>query len=49
MLITKIKIANVLERDYGISQAQAYLDIRNAGNMFANVFWNSEKGIQSCG
>lgn len=40
---SKIKIANVLERDYGISQAQAYLDIRNAGNMFANVFQTDEK------
>lgn len=40
---SKIKIANVLERDYGISQAQAYLDIRNAGNMFANVFQTEEK------
>jgi hypothetical protein len=40
---SKIKIANFLERDYGISQAQAYLDIRNAGNMFANVFQTDEK------
>lgn len=40
---SKIKIANMLEKDYGVSQAQAYLDIRNAGNMFANVFQTDEK------
>jgi hypothetical protein len=40
---SKIKIANVLVRDYGVCQAQAYLDIRNAGNMFANVFKTDEK------
>ena len=33
----KIEIANMLKRDYGISQAQAYIDIRNAENIFGTV------------
>lgn len=40
---SKIKIANMLVKDYGVCQAQAYIDIRNAGNMFANVFQTDEK------
>jgi len=40
---SKIKIASMLVRDYGVCQAQAYIDIRNAGNMFANVFTTDEK------
>lgn len=34
---SKIKIANMLERDYGISQAQAYQDIKNAENIFGDI------------
>lgn len=34
---SKIEIANMLKRDYGISQAQAYIDIRNAENIFGTV------------
>lgn len=33
----KIEIANMLKRDYGISQAQAYIDIRNAENIFGST------------
>lgn len=33
----------MLVKDYGVCQAQAYIDIRNAGNMFANVFQTDEK------
>jgi len=34
---SKIKIASMLIRDYNICQAQAYIDIRNAENLFGNV------------
>lgn len=33
----KFKIANMLEKDFGLSQAQAYIDIRNAENVFGNI------------
>jgi hypothetical protein len=33
----KIEIANMLKRDYGISQAQAYIDIRNSENIFGSI------------
>ena len=33
----KFKIANMLEKDFGLSQAQAYLDIRNAENVFGSI------------
>ena len=33
----KFKIANMLERDFGLSQSQAYIDIRNAENIFGNI------------
>ena len=33
----KFKIANMLEKDFGLSQAQAYIDIRNAENVFGKI------------
>lgn len=33
----KFKIANMLEKDFGLSQPQAYIDIRNAENVFGNI------------
>lgn len=33
----KVEIANMLMKDYGISQAQAYIDIRNADNIFGSI------------
>lgn len=33
----KIEIANMLMRDFGVKQAQAYIDIRNAENIFGTV------------
>lgn len=33
----KFKIANMLVQDFGLSQAQAYIDIRNAENVFGNI------------
>lgn len=33
----KIEIANMLVRDYGIKPAQAYIDIRNAENIFGSI------------
>ena len=33
----KYKIANMLERDFGLSQSQAYLDINNAINLFGDI------------
>lgn len=34
---SKTKIATMLERDFGVCQAQAYIDIRNAQNIFGDV------------
>lgn len=33
----KVEIANMLVRDHGIKQAQAYIDIRNAENIFGTI------------
>ena len=33
----KFKIANMLEKDHNLSTAQAYLDIRNAENVFGDI------------
>lgn len=33
----KFKIANMLEKDFGLSQAQAYIDIKNAENIFGKI------------
>lgn len=34
---SKIKIANMLVKDFGVCQAQAYIDIRNAQNIFGDI------------
>ena len=39
----KYKIANMLEKDFGLSQAQAYLDINNAGNLFGDIHQTSKE------
>ena len=39
----KFKIANMLEKDFGLSQAQAYIDIRNAENLFADIYKASKE------
>lgn len=39
----KYKIANTLEKDFGLSQAQAYLDINNAGNLFGDIHQTSKE------
>lgn len=39
----KYKIANTLEKDFGLSQAQAYLDITNAGNLFGDIHQTSKE------
>lgn len=38
----KFKIANMLERDFGMSQAQAYIDIKNAENIFGDIYKTSK-------
>lgn len=44
---SKIEIANMLKRDYGISQAQAYIDIRNAENIFGSVSGTSNDAFKA--
>lgn len=44
---SKIEIANMLKRDYGISQAQAYIDIRNAENIFGTVTATESKAFKA--
>ena len=39
----RYKIANMLEKDFGLSQAQAYLDINNAGNLFGDIHQTSKE------
>ena len=39
----RYKIANMLEKDFGLSQAQAYLDITNAGNLFGDIHQTSKE------
>ncbi|UOX32415.1 hypothetical protein LXD69_10160 [Flavobacterium sediminilitoris] len=41
----KFKIANMLVRDHGLSQAQAYIDIRNSESLFGSVF-KTEKAAE---
>lgn len=38
----KFKIANMLEKDFDMSQAQAYIDIRNAENIFGDIYKTSK-------
>ena len=33
----KFKIANMLVKDFGLSQSQSYIDIRNAENLFGKI------------
>jgi hypothetical protein len=40
-------IANMLERDFGISPAQAYADIRNAENIFGNIIKSDNEAFNS--
>jgi hypothetical protein len=44
---SKVKIANMLEKQYGISQAQAYIDIRNAENTFGNVMKTEKEAYRA--
>ncbi len=39
----RYKIANMLEKDFGLSQAQAYLDIKNASSLFGNIHETSKE------
>ncbi|MFK7049890.1 hypothetical protein V3Q77_08310 [Flavobacterium davisii] len=41
----KFKVANMLERDYGLSQAQAYIDIRNAESLFGDIY-KTDKDVE---
>lgn len=41
----KYKIANMLEKDYGLSQSQAYLDINNATSLFGDIH-NTSKEVE---
>jgi hypothetical protein len=43
----KWKIANMLEKDFGLSQAQAYIDIRNAENIFGNVIKTDNEAFKT--
>jgi hypothetical protein len=43
----KWKIANMLEKDYGISQSQAYIDIRNAENIFGSVIKTDNEAFKA--
>lgn len=43
----KIEITNMLVRDYGISQAQAYIDIRNSENIFGSVTATESKAFKA--
>jgi hypothetical protein len=43
----KFKIANMLEKDFGLSQAQAYLDIRAAENIFGNVVATDKEAFKA--
>lgn len=39
----KYKIANMLEKDFGLSQSQAYLDIKNAESLFGDIHKTSKE------
>lgn len=39
----RYKIANMLEKDYALSQAQAYLDIKNATSLFGDIHETSKE------
>lgn len=39
----KYKIANMLEKDFELSQAQAYLDIKNATSLFGDIHETSKE------
>lgn len=39
----KYKIANMLEKDFSLSQAQAYLDINNASSLFGDIHQTSKE------
>lgn len=39
----KYKIANMLEKDFELSQAQAYLDINNASSLFGDIHKSSKE------
>lgn len=41
----KYKIANMLEKDFGLSQAQAYIDIQNATSLFGDIH-NTSKEVE---
>jgi hypothetical protein len=43
----KWKIANMLEKDFGLSPAQAYIDIRNAENIFGNVIKTDNEAFKT--
>lgn len=43
----KFKIVNMLVKDYGISESQAYIDIRNAENIFGNVIKTDNEAFKS--
>lgn len=43
----KWKIANMLEKDFGLSQSQAYIDIRNAENIFGNVIKTENEAFKA--
>ena len=39
----KYKIANTLVQDHGLSQAQAYIDIRNSESLFGDIYKTSKE------
>lgn len=39
----KFKIANMLERDFNLSLAQAYIDIRNSESIFGDIYKTSKE------
>lgn len=43
----KIEIANMLVKDFGIKQAQAYIDIRNAENIFGSITQTSNEASRA--
>lgn len=39
----KYKIANMLQKDFGLSHAQSYIDINNAGSLFGDIHQTSKE------
>jgi hypothetical protein len=44
---TKFKIVNMLVKDFELSEAQAYNDVRNAENIFGNINKTDNEGVQT--